>query len=132
MLYIPGKVVLFHLSVIDVRLGWVMSNLYGHAVNFTRIGNYFSLFLRSFWEALGTWSAYSHPWSHEFLAFCQSMKKCCFWFWVWKWTLFPHMICGWKEWLTLHLKRLRFYNEDRNGVFSKIWDPVLNFFKGKN
>lgn len=29
---------------------------------------------------------------------------------------------------TLHLERLRFYNEDGGGMFDKIWDPMLNFF----
>lgn len=33
---------------------------------------------------------------------------------------------------TLHLERLRFDNEDRGGVFDKIWDPVVNVFQGKD
>lgn len=31
----------------------------------------------------------------------------------------------------LYLERLRLYNEDRGDVFDKIWDPVLNLFRGK-
>lgn len=33
---------------------------------------------------------------------------------------------------TLHLERLRLYNEDRGDVFDKIWDPVLQFLRGKD
>lgn len=33
---------------------------------------------------------------------------------------------------TLHLERLRFYNEDRGGVFDKTWDPVLRYLKGQD
>lgn len=30
---------------------------------------------------------------------------------------------------TLHLERLRLYNEDGGGLFDKTWDPVLRYFK---
>ena len=33
---------------------------------------------------------------------------------------------------TLHLERLRCYNEDRGDTFDKTWDPVLNYLKNVN
>lgn len=37
----------------------------------------------------------------------------------------------WKLENPLYLERLRLYNEDRGDVFDKIWDPVLNLFRGE-
>lgn len=42
------------------------------------------------------------------------------------------VICGLEKWEkenTPHLERLRCYDEDRGGVFDKIWDHELKFFQ---